>query len=56
MTEPDTEPTLFSVSPEHAQVDGHDDVEADLREEGRHRIRVLNSVRDYMGRKKRKRK
>ncbi len=39
--------------PEEGQVDGRGE-EADRREEGRHRIRVLHSVRDYMGSRNRR--
>ena len=43
------------VSPEEGQVDGRGDDEADLRAEARHRTRVLNSVRDYLGSRNRTR-
>ena len=46
-----------SFPPEEGQVGrGGQEATADRREEGRHRARVLNSVRDFMATRKRKRK
>ena len=49
------EPTRYSLFPGERPIDGRAKELADRREEGRRQARVLMAVRDYMGRRNRKR-